>query len=169
MSTELKNLSSYDAEQVPSGQSLRFGIVVSDWNSAITGNLLEGAYQTLLKHEVSSADILVRHVPGAFELVSGAHYLYEHSWVDAVICLGCVVQGETRHFDYICQAVTHGLVQLNLSNPAPFIFGVLTVDNMQQAIDRSGGKHGNKGVEAAVTAIKMVHFQNSFHNQNDAD
>jgi 6,7-dimethyl-8-ribityllumazine synthase len=153
------NLSDYDPGKVPSAGEMRFGIVVSDWNSEITFALLAGAINTLKKHEVADSNILVKHVPGSFELTLGAQFIAEYDDVDAVICLGCIIQGETPHFTYICQGVTQGITQLNLEYNIPFIFGVLTTDNMQQAIDRSGGKHGNKGDETAITAIKMASLQ----------
>ena len=150
------NLSAYDPESVPDAGKMRFGIVVADWNSDITSSLLKGAEQTLRKHGVPGDDIIVKHVPGSFELTIGAQFLAEYDDVDGVICLGCVIRGETPHFDYICQSVAHGITQLNLDYNIPFIFGVLTTENHQQALDRAGGKHGNKGDEAAVTAIKMA-------------
>ena len=150
------NLSSYEPDRVPSAAEMRFGIVVSDWNNEITMSLLDGALQTLRKHGASDANIIIKHVPGSFELTLGAQFIAEYDDVDAVICLGCVIQGETPHFTYICQGVTQGITQLNLEYNIPFIFGVLTTDNRQQALDRAGGNHGNKGNEAAITAIKMV-------------
>jgi 6,7-dimethyl-8-ribityllumazine synthase len=124
--------------------------------------LAEGAVNTLKRHGVRDEDIMVKYVPGSFELPLGAQYFAEMENVDAVILLGCVIQGETRHFDFICQGVTQGTVELNLKYNKPFIFGILTTENEQQALDRSGGKHGNKGDEAAVTAIKMVYLKTSF-------
>jgi 6,7-dimethyl-8-ribityllumazine synthase len=153
------NLSAYDPEGVPNAKEMRFGIVVSDWNREITWSLLDGAVSTLKKHGVSNKNIVVKHVPGSFELTLGAQFLAEYDDLDAVICLGCVIQGETPHFTYICQGVTQGITQLNMEYNIPFIFGVLTTNNQQQAIDRAGGKHGNKGDEAAVTAIKMAALQ----------
>jgi 6,7-dimethyl-8-ribityllumazine synthase len=141
---------------------MRFGIIVSEWNFQITSALAEGAVRTLKKHGVRDEDIMVKYVPGSFELPLGAQYFAEMENVDAVILLGCVIQGETRHFDFICQGVTQGTVELNLKYNKPFIFGILTTENEQQALDRSGGKHGNKGDEAAVTAIKMVYLKTSF-------
>jgi 6,7-dimethyl-8-ribityllumazine synthase len=135
---------------------MTFGIVVSDWNHDITSSLLNGALNTLKKHGAKNKNIIVRHVPGSFELTIGAQLLAESYDVDAIICLGCVIQGETPHFTYICQGVTYGITKLNLDYGIPFIFGVLTTLNHDQALERSGGKHGNKGDEAAVTAIKMV-------------
>lgn len=153
------NLSEYNPENVPDAKKMRFGIVVSDWNREITWALLEGAVSTLKKHGATDNNIVVNHVPGSFELTLGAQFLAEYDDLDAVICLGCVIQGETPHFDYICQGVTQGITQLNMEYNLPFIFGVLTTLNQQQAADRAGGKHGNKGDEAAVTAIKMAALQ----------
>jgi 6,7-dimethyl-8-ribityllumazine synthase len=158
MATALKNLSEIKGV-VPSGKGKSFGIVVSEWNDEITNPLLEGAYDTLIKHGVSAESILVKTVPGSFELVLGAQLMLENTEVDAVICLGCVVQGETPHFDYICQGVTKGITDLNMSYNTPVVFGLLTTNNIQQARDRSGGRYGNKGIEAAVTALKMATLQ----------
>jgi 6,7-dimethyl-8-ribityllumazine synthase len=135
---------------------MRFAIVVSEWNREVTFGLLKGANDTLLKQGANPNHIKVDFVPGSFELTAGARMVAEAGTFDAVICLGCVIQGETRHFDFICQGVTQGITQLNVKYDIPFIYGVLTTENQQQAIDRSGGKHGNKGDEAAITAIKMV-------------
>jgi 6,7-dimethyl-8-ribityllumazine synthase len=154
-----KNLSAYDDSVVPDAKEMRFGIAVADWNSNVTWSLLEGAVKTFKKHGAKDKNIVIKHVPGSFELVSGAQFLAEYDDLDAVVCLGCVIQGETPHFTYICQGVTHGITQLNLEYNIPFIFGVLTTDNLQQALDRSGGKYGNKGDEAAITAIKMAKLQ----------
>jgi 6,7-dimethyl-8-ribityllumazine synthase len=154
-----RNLSSYDPQSVPSAAEMRFGIVVSDWNNDITSSLLAGAEKTLRKHGVSKKDIIIKHVPGSFELTLGAQFIAEYDDVDGIICLGCVIRGETPHFDYICQGVTQGITQLNLEYNIPFIFGVLTTENHEQAAERAGGKHGNKGDEAAVTAIKMAALQ----------
>ncbi|MBO7225099.1 MAG: 6,7-dimethyl-8-ribityllumazine synthase [Bacteroidales bacterium] len=157
MSSQLKNLSSYNQDEVPSGEKEIFGIVVSEWNNQITDSLLEGAVSTLLKYEVDEKDIDIIHVPGSFELPFGAAKLLEKNRrFSAIICLGCVIQGETRHFDFICDAVANGIMELGLKQEVPIIFGVLTTNDLQQAIDRSGGKHGNKGVEAAITALKMA-------------
>ncbi|MDR1678664.1 MAG: 6,7-dimethyl-8-ribityllumazine synthase [Prevotellaceae bacterium] len=156
MATQYQNLSSYDANSVPNASDMRFGIVVSEWNDEITNALLQGAVDTLKKHGATDKNISIHSVPGAFELTFGAKLLAEHTKVDAVIGLGCIIRGETPHFDFISQGVTQGFVELNMRYDIPFIFGVLTNDTMQQSIDRAGGKHGNKGDEAAVTAIKMV-------------
>ncbi len=155
MATALKNLSHISGE-VPSAKGMRFGIVVSEWNEAITFALRDAAINTLLKQGAVESDMDVRYVPGSFELVLGAQLMAECQKFDAIICLGCVIQGETRHFDFICQGVTQGIMQLNTLYKIPFIFGLLTTQNLEQAQDRAGGKHGNKGDEAAVTAIKMV-------------
>ena len=161
MATHLKNLSAFDANSVPDASGMKFGIVVSEWNMEITKNLLEGALSTLKKNGAKDKNIQVNWVPGSFELTLGAQFFAEYTDVDGIICLGCVIQGETPHFTYICQGITMGITELNLDYNKPFVFGVLTTNNLQQAIDRSGGKHGNKGDEAAVTAIKMVALQKS--------
>ena len=157
-----KNLSEYNLQDVPNASGMKFGIVVSEWNYEITGALMRGAVETLKKHGASDDDISVKHVPGSFELTLGGQFFAEYTDVDAIILLGCVIQGETRHFDFICQGVTQGATELNLRFGIPVIFGVLTTENQQQALDRAGGRLGNKGDEAAVTAIKMVALQNSF-------
>lgn len=159
MATYLQNLSSYDPNQVPQGDDMRFGIVVSDWNMGITHALLRGAFETLQKHGVKEENILVKHVPGSFELILGGQLMAENADLDGVICLGCVIQGETPHFTYVCQGVTQGIAQLNMEYNIPFIFGLLTTDTLEQAQDRAGGKHGNKGVEAAITLLKMAELQ----------
>ena len=153
------DLSGYDPASVPEAGKMRFGIVVSDWNHDITQALLEGAVKTLKKHGATDNNIVIKHVPGSFELTLGAQFFAEYDDLDAIICLGCVIQGETPHFTYICQSVTYGITKLNLEYNIPFIFGVLTTLNYEQARDRAGGKHGNKGDEAAVTAIKMAALQ----------
>ena len=157
-----KNLSEYDTKNIPSAKTMKFGIVVAEWNFEITSALADGAVSTLKKHGADEDNILVKYVPGSFELPLGGEYFAEMANVDAVILLGCVIQGETPHFDYICMGVTKGTVDLNLKYNQPFIFGILTTKTLQQAKDRSGGKHGNKGDEAAVTAIKMAHLKQSF-------
>ncbi|MCB0515802.1 MAG: 6,7-dimethyl-8-ribityllumazine synthase [Chitinophagales bacterium] len=143
--------------KLPSATGFRFGIVVSDWNETVTHALLAGATETLCVHAgVPPSDVIVKHVPGSFELPLAAQWLAENSFVDAIICLGCVVTGETRHDHYINSAVAQGIMQLNLKLGIPFIFGVLTPQTQQQALDRAGGKHGNKGSEAAETAVRML-------------
>jgi len=157
-----KDLSAYDINSVPSAENMRFGVVVAEWNWEITSALANGAVDTLIKHGATEENISVKYVPGTFELPLGGQYFAELDNVDAVILLGCVIQGDTRHFDYICEGVTQGTKDLNLKYNKPFIFGVLTTNNEQQALDRAGGKLGNKGDEAAITAIKMVALQQSF-------
>ncbi len=161
MASHLKNLSGYDSDSVPDASGMKFGIVVSEWNIDITKNLLKAAINTLKDNGVKDKNINVKWVPGSFELTLGAQFFAEYTDVDGIICLGCVIQGETPHFTYICQGITTGITELNLDYNKPFIFGILTTNTLQQAIDRSGGKHGNKGDEAAVTAIKMVSLQKS--------
>ncbi len=156
MASALKNLSRHDSSKIPSAKGMRFAIVVSEWNDKITFALLDGALKTLTQYGAKEKNISVHYVPGSFELTAAAKWVADTKKFDAVICLGCVIQGETRHFDFICDAVANGLTDLNTRYSIPFIFGVLTPSTMQQAKDRAGGKHGNKGVEAAVTAIKMV-------------
>ncbi len=151
-----KNLSEYNIESVPSAKGMKFGIVVAEWNYEITGALAQGAVDTLKRHDANDEDIIIKHVPGTFELPLGGQYFAEYSAVDAIILIGCVIQGGTPHFDYICSGVTQGSTDLNLKYNKPVIFGVLTTNDEQQALDRAGGKLGNKGDEAAVTAIKMV-------------
>jgi 6,7-dimethyl-8-ribityllumazine synthase len=159
MATVNNNLSEYDINSVPNASKMVFGIVVSEWNENITKGLLNGAYSTLLKHGALEDNILVKFLPGAFELPLGAQTMFEKTNVDAVICLGSVIQGETKHFDFVCEGAALGIKDVSLKYNKPAIFGILTDNTEQQAIDRSGGKHGNKGDEAAVTAIKMVDFQ----------
>ncbi len=158
MATAYQNLSDYDFNSVPDASDMNIGIVVAEWNRNITEKLLEGACNTLEKHGVKPENIIVRRVPGSFELTFAARRLADTRDIDAVIALGCVVKGETPHFDYVCSSVTQGLTELNSMYDIPFIFGLLTTDNMQQAEDRAGGKYGNKGDEAAITAIKMIDF-----------
>ena len=158
MDTAYQNLSDYDFNSVPDASDMNIGIVVAEWNRNITEKLLEGACNTLEKHGVKPENIIVRRVPGSFELTFAARRLADTRDIDAVIALGCVVKGETPHFDYVCSSVTQGLTELNSMYDIPFIFGLLTTDNMQQAEDRAGGKYGNKGDEAAITAIKMIDF-----------
>jgi len=160
MSTHSKNLSEYQAEDIPSAEELSFGIVVSRWNSQVTLAMLDEAVKTLTDCGARSGNIHIHHVPGSFELPLGAQLVEERYSPDAVICLGCVIQGETRHFDYVCNGVTRGITELNLKYNKPFVFGVLTTNNLDQALARAGGKHGNKGVEAALTAIKMATLKN---------
>lgn len=156
MATNHKSLSDFSHITVGSARDYRFGIVVSQWNAEITGSLLNGAYQALLDHDAQESNIRVIEVPGSYELTAGADILLRDKTLDAVICLGCVIQGETPHFDYICNAVANGITNLSLKHGKPVIFGVLTTLDLEQASARAGGKHGNKGEEAAVTAIQMA-------------
>lgn len=159
MATIHSNLSSYDENSIPTGDHLKVGIVVSAWNEEITNGLYEGAFETLKKHGLQEENIITYHVPGSYELVFGAKRMFEnHQDLHAIICLGSVIRGETAHFDYVCQAVSKGIMDLNIVLPVPVIFGVLTDDNIEQSRARSGGKHGNKGIEAAVTALRMTTF-----------
>ena len=157
MATQNNNLSLYNKADVPSAKKIRFGIVVSAWNKEITSNLLKCSKDTLMDCGASSMDIITMDVPGSFELIYGAKIMAKKK-VDVIICLGSIVQGETKHFDFVCNAVSIGIKDLNIALNIPVVFGVLTDNNLQQAKNRSGGKHGNKGVEAAITAIKMAHL-----------
>jgi len=155
MATANHNLSNYDKTTIPNAKDFRFGIVVSEWNDTITNGLYKGALEALLDCGALSENILKWDVPGSFELIYGSKKMIEQN-VDVVIAIGCVIQGETKHFDFVCEGVTQGIKELNLTTNTPVIFCVLTDNNMQQSIDRSGGKHGNKGTEAAIAAIKMA-------------
>lgn len=156
MATQLKSLSDFSHTTVPSGKPYRFAIVTSQWNAAITGKLYEGAYELLIRQGVLPENIISVTVPGSYELISGADMVLRNKKVDAVICLGCVIKGETPHFDYICGAVANGLANAALKHHIPVIFGVLTTNNEEQAQERAGGRHGNKGDEAAATALLMA-------------
>jgi 6,7-dimethyl-8-ribityllumazine synthase len=156
MASSQKNLSDFTKKNVQNVSERKFGILVSEWNSEVTEALYSGAFETLLEHGVKKEHIIRRDVPGSFELTLGAQWMAEQDYIDAVICLGCVIQGETKHFDFICAAVAKGITDVNLKYNKPVIFGVLTTNNQKQALDRAGGKHGNKGDEAAITAIKML-------------
>lgn len=160
MATENTNLSNYDSTTLPDATQLRFGIVVSEWNPTITEGLLKGALGALLDCGVEESNIKTIHVPGSFELIFGAKKMQQQH-VDAVIAIGSVIKGETQHFDFVCDGVTQGIKDLNVLHEVPVIFCVLTDNNLQQSIDRSGGAHGNKGVEAAITAIKMAHLSHT--------
>ena len=154
------NLSDYDPTTIPDGRNYRFGIVVAEWNSEITNAMAQGAVDTLLKYNVEEEDIVLVHVPGSYELTCGADQMLIHDdTLDAVICIGCIIQGETRHFDFIAQAVADGIMKVGLKYSKPVIFSVLTCNTMEQAEDRAGGKHGNKGVEGAVSALKMLSLE----------
>ncbi len=155
MATANKNLSHYDKATIPNAKDFRFGIVVSEWNDTITEGLFQGAFDTLIECGVSNLNINRWNVPGSFELVYGCKKMQEQN-VDVVIAVGSVIQGETKHFDFVCEAVSQGIKDLNILHDTPVVFCVLTDNTLQQAIDRSGGKHGNKGAEAAIAAIKMA-------------
>lgn len=156
MATENKNLSNYDKNTIPNAKDFRFGIVVSEWNETITDGLYKGAEATLLDCGALSENIIKWDVPGSFELIYGSKKMIETQKVDCVIAIGCVIKGETMHFEFVCEGVTQGIKDLNVKYDVPTIFCVLTDNTLQQSIDRSGGKHGNKGVEAAVAALKML-------------
>lgn len=158
MATALHNLSDYDFNQVPNAEPMKFGIVVSEWNADITGALLEGAVETLKRHGAKEENIIVKTVPGSFELTFGARCFIESGLVDAVIAIGCVIRGDTPHFDYVCMGATQGIAHLNATGKVPVIYGLITTNNLAQAEERAGGKLGNKGTECAVTAIKMIDF-----------
>ena len=159
MATINKNLSEYDKNAIPNAKNFRFGIVVSEWNDTITEGLCFGAVTGFLDNEVPAEHIIRWNVPGSFELIYGAKKMLQTQNVDAVIAIGCVIQGETKHFDFVCEAVSQGIKDLNVETDVPVIFCVLTDNTMQQSIDRSGGKHGNKGTEAAIAAIKMAYLR----------
>jgi 6,7-dimethyl-8-ribityllumazine synthase len=161
MATALSNLSDYDADAVPNGNEFKIGIAVAEWNYDITGNLLKGAVETLEKHGVLPSHITIKHVPGTFELPTASLFMAKTGNFDGIITIGSVIQGETKHFDFVCQAASQGVKDVALSENLPVIFCVLTDNTLQQAIDRSGGKHGNKGVEAAVACLKMIEIQQS--------
>lgn len=158
MSSANKNLSEFRTNELPEIQHKKFAILVSEWNQEVTQALYVGAYETLIKHGAQEKNIITKAVPGSFELTLGAQKMAQKPEIDAVICLGCVIQGETRHFDFICQAVAQGITDVSIKFNKPVIFGVLTPNTQEQAMDRAGGKHGNKGDEAAITAIKMLAF-----------
>ncbi len=159
MASALHNLSSYDATTVPDAMGMSFGIVVADWNDKYTYAMAEAAIETLIRHGADESDIIVKHVPGSFELIYGATWMVDNADVDAVIAIGCVIRGDTPHFDYICQGTTQGLADLNTRGETPVIYGLLTCNNAEQAEQRCGGNLGNKGTECAVTAIMMVAYK----------
>lgn len=170
MATALRNLSEYNKDTLPNGADFRIGIVVSEWNDSITLNLLKGAKETLLANGVKEENIIVRFVPGAFELPLAAQWMCEFQKVDGVISIGVVIQGETKHFDFVCDGTTQGIKDVNLKFSTPIAFCLLTDTTMQQSIDRSGGIHGNKGIECAVACLKMVELKKelagSFNEKN---
>jgi len=158
MASNQKNLSDHSNKNIRDMASKKIAIVVSEWNEEVTESLYQGAQDTLLRHGVDKGNIIRKSVPGTFELSLSAQWMAEKADIDAVICLGCVIQGETRHFDFICDAVANGITNVSIKYNKPVIFGVLTTENQQQALDRAGGKHGNKGDEAGITAVKMLGF-----------
>ena len=162
MATIHRNLSEYDKEFIPNGADFKIGIVVSEWNENITLNLLKGAKSVLLDNGVKDENIIVRFVPGAFELPLGCQCMWESGNVDGVIAIGTVIQGETKHFDFVCDGATQGIKDVNLKYNTPVAFCLLTDNTLQQSIDRSGGKHGNKGIECAVACMKMIELKRSF-------
>ncbi len=160
MATKNQNLSSYDKNAVPNAKDFKFGIVVASWNESITEGMFQGAFEALKEHGAINDNIVRWNVPGSFELIYGCKRMQKsYDMLDAIIAIGSVIQGETKHFDFVCQGVTQGIKDLNVQGDIPVIFCVLTDETMQQAIDRSGGKHGNKGTEAAITAIKMAQLR----------
>jgi 6,7-dimethyl-8-ribityllumazine synthase len=158
MATANKNLSEYDKTTIPNAKNFRFGIVVSEWNDSITEGLYKGAYEALLDCGALDENIIRWDVPGSFELIYGSKKMQEHR-VNAVIAIGCVIQGETKHFDFVCDGVTQGIKDLNVLHDTPVIFCVLTDNTIEQSLARSGGEHGNKGTEAAIAAIKMAELR----------
>ncbi len=155
MATKHKNLSEYDFTSVPSGEALKVAIVVAEWNEEITSALAQGAVNTLLKHKVSDSNIDIVHVPGTYELPLGSQFCLEKQRYDAVICVGSVIRGETEHFTFVCEAAAQGIKDVGLKYNTPVIFCVLTDNNIEQSRARSGGAFGNKGDEAAISALKM--------------
>jgi len=162
MATVYHNLSDYNAETLPSAKEMRFGVAVSEWNPDVTEKLLNGVIETFHTQDVTDEQMIIHSVPGSFELVYAAQLLAKKANVDAVIVLGCVIRGDTPHFDYVCQGVTQGVASLNAAQSVPVIFGLLTTNTLQQALDRAGGIYGNKGSEAAVTAIRMADIKRTF-------
>jgi 6,7-dimethyl-8-ribityllumazine synthase len=158
MASNQKNLSDYSNRNVKDISNSKFAVVVSEWNEEVTESLYSGVYSTLMEHGASKENIIRKNVPGSFELSLGAQWMAEQQDIDAVICIGCVIQGETKHFDFICDAVAHGITNVSLKYNKPVVFGVLTPNSQKQALDRAGGKYGNKGDEAAITAVKMLGF-----------
>ena len=161
MATSIKNLSKYDKKNISNGADYKIGIVVSEWNENVTFNLLAGAKQALMDNGVLEKNIHVHYVPGAFELPLGAQMMLKAMFLDGIVAIGCVIQGETKHFDYVCKAATNGIAKLNLKFERPVSFCLLTDNTLQQSLDRSGGKHGNKGTECAIACLKMIDLKRS--------
>lgn len=166
MSSADKNLDEYRKSDMKLSPDTQIGIVVSEWNEQITEALLDGAIESLMDNGISEENINVKHVPGTYELALGAQWMAEYTDAQAILCLGCVIQGETRHFDFICQAAAQSISRVGLDYHLPVIFGVLTTDNQEQALARAGGKHGNKGVEAAITALKMIALEQQLYEED---
>lgn len=156
MSSSDKNLNLHENRNLGSIKGKRVAIIVSEWNSEITDKLLEGCRDALTGHGVVEKDLIVKYVPGSFELTHGSNMMAASKNIDAVVCLGCIIQGETKHFDFISMAVAHGATIVSVKHDKPVIFGVLTTNNQQQALDRAGGKHGNKGFEAGISLVKVL-------------
>ena len=163
MATANKNLSDYNKDEIPNGADFKVGIVVSEWNDQITFNLMRGAKEALIENGVLEQNIIIQYVPGAFELALGSQYFLEKGEVDGVIAIGVVIQGETKHFDFVCSGTTQGIMDVMLKYNKPLAFCVLTDNNIQQSIDRSGGKYGNKGIEAAIACMKMISNKRLFN------
>jgi 6,7-dimethyl-8-ribityllumazine synthase len=163
MASTLKNLSDFSHMDIPSAEGMAIALVVSEWNSEITHSLAEGAYNQLIERGADKSAISVHYVPGTLELPQAANIILNKNAVDGVICIGCVIQGETKHFDFICDATAQGLTNCSLKHNVPVAFGVLTTNNLEQAQARSGGIHGNKGEEASVTIIKMIALNKSLN------
>jgi 6,7-dimethyl-8-ribityllumazine synthase len=169
MATSFKNLSEYNKDNVPNGADFKIGIVVSEWNETITDALLNGAKTALLENGVKPENILIHHVPGTFELPLGCQLILDNTDVDGVIAIGVVIQGETRHFDFVCQGATQGLMQVGLEYNSPVMYCVLTDNNIEQSYARSGGQHGNKGTDTAVACLKMIALKKSIENTDFLD
>lgn len=161
MATSIKNLSEYDKTNIPNGADYNIGIVVSEWNSSITDKLLNGAIEALTDNGVQEKNIIIKYVPGAFELPLGAQSLLEFKKLDGVVAVGAVIQGETKHFDYVCSGATQGIMKVMLNYNTPISFCVLTDNTIEQSQERSGGKHGNKGIECAISLLKMIDYQST--------
>jgi len=164
VATSGRNLSYYDENTLPDASKMSIGIVVSEWNREITEGLLTGAVDTLKKLKIKEGNIHIKYVPGSFELALGAQLLSRTNCVNGIIALGSVIQGETKHFDFVCQATTQGIMKVSIKHNLPVILGLLTDNTMQQAIDRSGGKHGNKGIECAIACVKMIALQDDIES-----
>lgn len=169
MATSFRNLSDYDKNTVPDGADYKVGIVVSEWNSSITDALMIGAKKALLENNVKEENILIHYVPGTFELPLGCQLILDNTDVDAVIAIGVVIQGETRHFDFVCQGATQGLMQIGLDYHTPVMYCVLTDNNIEQSLARSGGEHGNKGTDTAIAGLKMIALKRSLENTDFLD